>query len=653
MKTKTARCSQVLWIVVTIAFALGILLAMPQTAAAQGPWLVSPSPTPTNNIYYNAGNVGIGTNAPDQKLVVSANSATTLPASPGIIQVFGANGAQPIAAIDGFAATPVYLLRRANNTAASPSAVQANDLMGAFGVAGYGSTAYQGTRARVGFFASENWTNSANGTYMVFNTTANGAASAGGIERMRIDNAGNVGIGTTSPGGRLDISQTVAATALLVQSSAAGDGARLDLKSTDTGGITWRLGSVGNVGGRIGNFEVQDLSANTVPFLIQKTTGYVGIGLPAPAYTLDVAGWIHSSSGFRFPDGTVQTTAATSSGGTITGVTAGAGLTGGGNSGTPIVSVGAGTGLSVADDSISVNYGSAVGTAVEGNKSITINTAAGSGLSGGDQVILGAGGSLALLNIDKGSSQNIFKHIGDVDGVPQLSAITNDDTIRFAGSGGTNVTFYSQGSIQKVIIDSSGIASSQWANGTGSGSINYASGKVGIGTTDPSEKLEINGNLKLTGTGNITATGTVDAFNVRIKYQDLAEWVPSSERILAGTVVVLDTNKSNQVVSSTQAYDTRVAGVVSEQPGIALGERGTGKVLVATTGRVLVKVDATNAPIHIGDLLVTSDIPGLAMKSEPITIGNRKIHTPGTLIGKALEPLEKGSGKILVLLSLQ
>jgi len=85
-----------------------------------------------------------------------------------------------------------------------------------------------------------------------------------------------------------------------------------------------------------------------------------------------------------------------------------------------------------------------------------------------------------------------------------------------------------------------------------------------------------------------------------------------------------------------------VAGVVSEKPGIALGESGANKVLVATTGRVLVNVDASNGPIHIGDLLVTSDVPGLAMKSEPIKIGNRKMHMPGTLIGKALEPLEKG-----------
>jgi hypothetical protein len=179
------------------------------------------------------------------------------------------------------------------------------------------------------------------------------------------------------------------------------------------------------------------------------------------------------------------------------------------------------------------------------------------------------------------------------------------------------------------------------------------SGNVGIGTTTPTSgyKLDVNGNTNVTG--NLNTTLTITGGNIVAKYQDVAEWVPSSEQIPAGTVVVLDSTRSNHVVRSSESYDTRVAGVVSVQPGIALGESGANKVLVATTGRVLVKVDASNGSIQIGDLLVTSDIPGVAMKSQPITIGNRKIHTPGTLIGKALEPLEKGSGTILVLLSLQ
>ena len=93
--------------------------------------------------------------------------------------------------------------------------------------------------------------------------------------------------------------------------------------------------------------------------------------------------------------------------------------------------------------------------------------------------------------------------------------------------------------------------------------------------------------------------------------------------------------------------------MISAQPGITLGESGEAKVLVATTGRVKIKVDATSAPIQVGDLLVTGDREGFAMKSLPVNIGGVQLHRPGTLVGKALEPLAKGTGEILVLLSLQ
>jgi hypothetical protein len=165
-------------------------------------------------------------------------------------------------------------------------------------------------------------------------------------------------------------------------------------------------------------------------------------------------------------------------------------------------------------------------------------------------------------------------------------------------------------------------------------------GNVGIGTNSPASKLHV--------VGDVTVTGNINA-----KWQDVAEWVPSVQKLQAGTVVVLDTRNSNHVLASTTSYDARVAGVVSAQPGLTLGEAGEGKALVATTGRVKVKVDATRAPIQIGDLLVTGDAEGVAMKSEPINIAGRQIHAPGTIIGKALEPLAKGTGEILVLLSLQ
>src|SRR5882672_9340312 len=139
--------------------------------------------------------------------------------------------------------------------------------------------------------------------------------------------------------------------------------------------------------------------------------------------------------------------------------------------------------------------------------------------------------------------------------------------------------------------------------------LNAGEGNVGIGApADPNYKLNV--------AGNINSTQTITGNNIVAKYQDVAEWVLSSEQFAAGTVVVLDSTKSNQVTSSSVSYDTRVAGVVSEHPGIALGEKSESKVLVATTGRVRVKVDASKGPIHVGDLLVTSDVSGVAMKSK-------------------------------------
>jgi hypothetical protein len=192
-------------------------------------------------------------------------------------------------------------------------------------------------------------------------------------------------------------------------------------------------------------------------------------------------------------------------------------------------------------------------------------------------------------------------------------------------------------------------------------------GRVGIGTSSPVRLLDVRGDAQFTGavqvagaatlaggasvTGNLSATGNITATgSIAAKYQDVAEWVDAVEPLPAGTVVAADPASINKVRRSQRAYDSAVLGVVSTQPGLLLGEAAEGRVAVAQSGRVLVKVDASTGAIKPGDLLVASAIPGYAMLSRPAKNG---MHRPGTIIGKALQGLATGRGEILVLITLQ
>jgi hypothetical protein len=66
---------------------------------------------------------------------------------------------------------------------------------------------------------------------------------------------------------------------------------------------------------------------------------------------------------------------------------------------------------------------------------------------------------------------------------------------------------------------------------------------------------------------------------------------------------------------------------------------------LAILGIVQVKASAENGPIRPGDLLTTSSTPGHAMKATEPKIG--------TVIGKALEGLDEGTGVIKMLVMLQ
>jgi hypothetical protein len=71
------------------------------------------------------------------------------------------------------------------------------------------------------------------------------------------------------------------------------------------------------------------------------------------------------------------------------------------------------------------------------------------------------------------------------------------------------------------------------------------------------------------------------------------------------------------------------------------------RVPVALVGKVYCKVDASYAPIRVGDLLTTSPTPGYAMKADD---QNRAF---GAVIGKALASLGSGTGLVPILVALQ
>ena len=92
----------------------------------------------------------------------------------------------------GFGST--FKSRGARGTPLAPTALQDGDLLGAFGLAGYGTTGFSDFSAGFGAIAAENWSDTAHGAGLGFLTTPLGAVDA--QLYMAILPDGNVGIGT-------------------------------------------------------------------------------------------------------------------------------------------------------------------------------------------------------------------------------------------------------------------------------------------------------------------------------------------------------------------------------------------------------------------------------------------------------------------------
>jgi hypothetical protein len=174
---------------------------------------------------------------------------------------------------------------------------------------------------------------------------------------------------------------------------------------------------------------------------------------------------------------------------------------------------------------------------------------------------------------------------------------------------------------------------------------NYSAG-LGQRRVSVWDRLEVNGFLGVSG--DVEVSG-----DIRLTNADCAEDfnIGTNLAVEPGTVMVLGDDEA--LYPSQQAYDKRVAGVVSGagdyKPGIVLDQQKSDRTRqpIGLMGKVYCKVDAQYGAIEVGDLLTTSPTPGHAMKVED------PLKALGAMVGKALRPLADGQGLIPILIALQ
>ena len=162
------------------------------------------------------GKVGIGTFLPTGQLHVTGPSATFID-RPGGQLISGSH----------------LLLRSSGGTSAAPAATPSGAVLGTLRLTGHNGTAYATDGAGVGAVATEAWNATSYGSALRFLSVPN--TTTGSVERMRIDQNGRVGIGTTAP-------------ANLLQIAGANHGEGLVVTGNGTPGTTIQTSLMANLG---------------------------------------------------------------------------------------------------------------------------------------------------------------------------------------------------------------------------------------------------------------------------------------------------------------------------------------------------------------------------------------------------------------------
>ena len=202
------------------------------TATRVAFWNSSTALSSSADLYWDAENsrLGVGTDSPSAELDVSGT----------------------------FQATSVLL--KLNGTSTSKKYLQINGNGGSGSVSGQSGVGFRPINAGNNVHASIEGLENGNGSYqtnMTFNTNGSNSDSAP-TERMRIQAAGNVGIGTTSPSDKLQVNGTVRASGYKSSDGSAGITTTVGVKNASQSQnltLTIKDGVVTAVSGQ--NFQIK------------------------------------------------------------------------------------------------------------------------------------------------------------------------------------------------------------------------------------------------------------------------------------------------------------------------------------------------------------------------------------------------------------
>jgi hypothetical protein len=238
---------------------------------------------------------------------------------------------------------------------------------------------------------------------------------------------------------------------------------------------------------------------------------------------------------------------------------------------------------------------------------------------------------------------------GDLTNATAIGAntiVSESNALILGGTGANAVTvgIGTQTPYNDYALDVEALVSNGIING---GVVSNASGgNIYLGMTNTVHKFRVDTNGAVYADGGLFASGADFSESVEVR-GDRAQYEP-------GDVLAIDRSASRHLALSHHSYETLVAGIYSTKPGVLASPHHiddpstqTSEVPLAVVGIVPCKVTTENGAIQPGDLLVTSSRPGYAMK------GTDRKRLVGAVVGKALEPLSAGTGKIQILVTLQ